>query len=141
MSRSNNTSDHEAILLKWQLIRIWFPELQPKHDKYCICICPKRRWFYFINSNPPFARRAKELALTVSKVEVTPLTKDFSYIDTTVLEEVPDDGRIKTALGNPNCCYGFISPTLRKRIMEAVAAHEALSEEQEDAVLFDGETI
>jgi hypothetical protein len=138
MSRSDNTSKPETVLLKWHLIRVWFPEFQPKHFKYCICICPERRWFYFINSDPPLYRKARELALAVSRFEVTPLKHD-SYIDTTDLVQAPDDGRVKTALADPDCCYGFISPSLKKKIMAAVAAHEALPEEQEDAVLFDGE--
>jgi hypothetical protein len=133
MSRSSNSSKE---LLKWHLLRIWFPESRPKHYKYCICICPKRRWFFFIDSEPPFARKAKEIALPVSSYEVTPLTREC-YIDTTVLVEVPDDGRIQAALADDKCHYGFISPSLKKRILEAVNAHSALTAEERAAVLED----
>jgi hypothetical protein len=78
------------------------------------------------------------VALTVSKFEVTPLTKE-SYIDTTDLVEAPNDGRIETALKDPKCCYGFISPSLKKRVMEAIETHDTLTREQERAVLVDGE--
>jgi hypothetical protein len=118
------------------LIRVWFPETRPKHHKYCICISARRRWFFFINSDPPFARRAREVALAVSSYEVTPLTRE-SYIDTTVLFELPDDGRIETALKDEKCHYGVISPSLRKRIKEAVKAHDALTAEERAAVLED----
>jgi len=74
--------------------------------------------------------------LAVSSYEVTPLTRE-SYIDTTVLVEVPDDGRIQAALADDKRHYGFISPSLRKRILEAVNAHNALTVEERTAVLKD----
>ncbi|HEY7300509.1 MAG TPA: hypothetical protein VH684_21645 [Xanthobacteraceae bacterium] len=72
--------------------------------------------------------------MAVSSYEVTPLTKE-SYIDTTVLVEVPGDGRIEAALGDEKCHYGFISPSLKKRILDAVRAHDALTPEERASVL------
>src|SRR5437867_1287638 len=124
MSKNDNSSKPEE-LLKWHLLRIWFKECKPQHHKYCICICPKRGLFYFINSDPPFGRKARELALHVSRFEVTPLTRD-SFIDTTDLVAIPDDGRIEVALADEKCFYNFISPSLRQKILDAVYGHEAL---------------
>lgn len=122
-------------LKKWHLVRLWFKELRPQHFKYCICICPKRKWFFFINSDPPLFRKARELALEVSSFEVTPLRKD-SFIDTTDLIAVPDDGRVEDALKEDgDGHYGAISPSLKKKLLEKVREHNALTDEQRTAIL------
>jgi len=28
--------------------------IQNPHDKICLCVCDKRKWFFWVNSNPRF---------------------------------------------------------------------------------------
>lgn len=70
--------------------------------------------------------------------EITQLTHE-SFIDTTRLEQYPQDGRVETALNDPKFFHGFISPSLRQKILDVVNSHQALSPEQREAY-FKGET-
>ena len=121
-------------LEKWHLLRILIKVCRQPHYKLCICICPKRLWFLFINGDPPAGRRAKELALEVNNFEVNRFPHD-SFIDTTSIQELPDDGRVEKALNDEKHLFGFISPSLRNRIIEAVRAHNVLKDDERNAIL------
>ena len=120
---------------KWGLYRIHHTECQVPHDKYCICICPDNGWFFFINTEPPAARKARELAVLVSADQITPLSHT-SYIDTTFLIRMNIDA-VEAAAQNPSCDYGQISPTLRAEIVSTVMSHNVLIDEHRYLVTHD----
>jgi hypothetical protein len=93
-----------------------------------------REWFLFVNTNPPFGRKARALAIHVANYQLQPLTHD-SYIDSAYVEECPQDGRLQAALNDPQCCYGLILPTLQNTIKSVVKTHNALTDDQRDAIL------
>lgn len=123
-------------LKKWEIIRVWFHDLKRPHDKFCICICPLRGWFLFINSERPFGRKAKEYAIDLQNYELRCLSHT-SYIDTTTLEIIDDD-RVNLAMEDEDRFHGLLTPSIKKRVIGAVIAHGALPDEQHTTLL-DGE--
>jgi len=117
------------------VIRVWCGWIAHPHDKFCICICPHRRWFMFINSEPPAFRKARELALELDAAAALFLTHT-SYIDTTHMLVIEQD-ILDAALSEEGRCHGKVSPTLRTWIQGAVGAHEVMPEDQRIAVLTD----
>jgi hypothetical protein len=120
---------------KWEVYRVYCDFLQRPHDKFCICICPVRRWFLFVNSDPPAFRRAREVAVSLEAFEAIFLRKQ-SFIDTTKLQAF-EPGQLAEALADPDRNHGPISPMLRERIRGAVMLHEALTDEQKAQILND----
>jgi hypothetical protein len=120
-------------LQKWDVLRLWWTECNQPHFKYCICLCPINKWFMAFHSDRPLGRKARDLALTVSSFQATFLDHT-SYIDTTHVEQF-QDGRVETALTDPKCHYGPISPTLQGNIKNSVAAHRHLTDIVRQAIL------
>ena len=118
---------------KWDVVRVFCDFIPSPHDKFCICICPLRRWFMFINSEPPAFRKARALAVEVSAFEATFLNHT-SYIDTTKLMELPDDA-LALAIADAERHHGKTIKTVRDRIIVAVEAHEVMPEDQRQAVI------
>ncbi|RUV07436.1 hypothetical protein EOA79_04525 [Mesorhizobium sp. M1A.F.Ca.IN.020.03.2.1] len=121
-------------IAKWEVVRVFCKDLLPPHDKFCICICPKTGLFLYVNSGLPAGRKARDVALEVRNFEANFLHKT-SYIDTTRLEPINTDARVIEALKDPGRRLGQISPSLKKRIIAAVADHGALPVGLEDLVL------
>ncbi|MBL4805970.1 MAG: hypothetical protein JKY31_01620 [Rhodobacteraceae bacterium] len=114
---------------KWDVVRIYCGFLKQPHDKYCICICPERRWFYFINSEPPQFRKARALAISIENYEAVFLNR-VSYVDTTKVEKNLDTDSIDQAITDQDRHCGAIMPTIRERIRGAVGQHNVLTEEE-----------
>lgn len=125
------------MLKKWDIIRVWRPDLPRPHDKLCICICPRRHWYFYINSDPPEFRRAREVAIAIDNFEVTCLHHK-SYIDTTWMVTDLPQKELDEALGDQRRQYGLISPTLQRRIITTVQAHGVLDPDYAAAVIFAG---
>lgn len=119
---------------KWDIIRVFRPDLLRPHDKYCICICPRRKWFFYINSEPPRFAKAAEYAITVQNYQITCITH-VSYIDTTSMVDDLPEAQLSEALADVNRQHGSLSPTLRKAIISAAVAHGVLEPEKLAAVL------
>ncbi len=118
---------------KWDIVRVYRPDLPRPHDKYCICISPTRQWYFYINSDAPQYRRAREVAIEVSNFEISCLTHT-SYIDTTyVVTDLPEK-QLSEAIRDPKRRHGSISPSLRRRIVATAAAHGVLSPEHAAAL-------
>lgn len=120
-------------LVKWSVVMVWCDQLDTPHDKFCICICPHRHWYLFINSKPPFARKAKEVAVELSNFELHFLDH-ASYVDTTSLQRM-DACAITTAWGDENRRKGFLPPSVQRKIKAAAQAHGVLSADELDAIL------
>jgi hypothetical protein len=121
------------------VVRVFCKDLLPPHDKYCICICPNTGLFLYVNSEQPAAKKARAVVLEIGNFEATFLSHT-SYIDTTRLEPINLDDRVVEALKDAKRLYGYISPSLKRKIIEAVVGHGALPEGQE-AILLAGETL
>ena len=77
------------MLSKWDVLRVYRSDLSVPHDKYCICVCPIDRLFFYINSEPPIFRKKREVVVQVARFELTFLHKD-SFIDsTTIVSDLP----------------------------------------------------
>lgn len=66
--------------------------------------------------------------MEVAAHEVTPLTKQVSYIDTTSVETFVDN-RVATAMAQEGNHYGPLLPSVRERIRNAVREHGVLDSE------------
>jgi hypothetical protein len=123
-------------LRKWDIIRVFRPDLTQPHDKFCICICPNREWFLYINSQPPKFRKRRQAAVTVASWEVMCLVKT-SYIDTaSMIDDLPKD-HLALALSDHNRQHGPLAPSIRDKIRMAVNAHGVFTQEQTVAVVID----
>jgi hypothetical protein len=123
----------EYKLQKWDILHVWCSDLRPAHYKFCICICPERLWFYFINSELPYSRKAREVAVSISNFELHCI-KHESFVDTTALAKLALDEFVKAA-SSEDGRRGSIPPSLRKRICEAAESHNVLNAEELQAVL------
>src|SRR4051812_45815808 len=124
-------------LKKWDIIRVFRPDLHQPHDKYCICICPRRSWFLYISSNPPSFRKKLQAAIEVANYEVFGLFKSQSNTDTaSMIDDLPTD-QLAVALQDVGRQYGPLAPSLRDKIRMAVVTYGVLTAEQTDAVLID----
>jgi hypothetical protein len=92
-----------------------------------------RNWFYFINSDPPFSRKARGFVVEISSFELHCIQRD-SFVDTTVMQEI-SASLVGTASASESGRRGSLPPSLRKRICEAVEAHGVLPPDQYAAVM------
>jgi len=123
-------------LQKWDIIKVYRGDLNQPHDKYCICICPVRFWFFYVNSEPPAFRKKRQFAIEVANHELICLTKPVSFIDTTaVIDDLPEPGLNAALMSNNGRHFGPIPPFLRDKITAAAQAHGVLSPEHLEAVL------
>lgn len=118
---------------QWEVIRIWCGHIYPPHDKYCVIVSAEEGWCFFINSDPPAFRKARTLAVEISNFEASFL-KHTSFIDTTSLQ-VLDPAAIAKAHAEPERCCGALIKTVRRRVVQAVNAHGALTAAQREAIL------
>lgn len=110
---------------KWEVIRVHCSFLANPHDKFCICISPDTNLFMFINSEPPQFRKARDLAVSIENYEATFLSHT-SYVDTTKLQSAIPLDLVQEALADTNRKHGLLAPSIRKRIIEAVEAHDVM---------------
>lgn len=122
-------------LSKWDIVHVWCADLRPPHNKYCICICPHRHWYLFINSGPPFSRRAKAVVVVVENFELHCI-QHTSYVDTTFVQQLPGEA-VAIAIANADNRRGSLPPFLRQRIVDAVGLHNVLSQDEIDAIIKD----
>jgi len=94
---------------------------------------PIRYWFFFINSDPPYGRKARQVAVHISNFELQCITHD-SYVDTTWLAPIPAE-EVGKAMASEEHRRGSVPPFLRTRICEAAQSHNVLTADQRAAVL------
>lgn len=119
---------------RWHVVMVWCPDLVRAHDKFCICLCPHRHWYYFVNTDPPYTRLARKLVLPVPSFQLHFLTHD-SFIDTTSVQKQLDASSLAAAWANPARYKGMIPPSLINTIKQYASSHNVLSPEELDAVL------
>jgi hypothetical protein len=111
---------------KWHVIRVWCSKLNSPHDKYCICVCPQRHWYYFINSDPPIPKKARDVVLKIEKYLLPFLSHD-SFVDTTVLQKSLPRDELTRSWGDKKRYMGVLSPQLQIKLKKTAAAHGVLS--------------
>jgi hypothetical protein len=120
-------------LIKWDILRVFSAESKQPHFKYAICVCPINQWFFYINSDPPLGRKAREYALTIENFQATFL-KHTSYVDTTKVLEFNDD-RVSVALADSDCYCGSLMPQLRTELIGLVSSHSAIPDNQKQIII------
>lgn len=110
---------------KWDVLRIYCDFIPNPHDKFCICICPATNRFYFVNSEPPQFRKARELAVSITNFEAHFLSHT-SFVDTTNLLTIRST-LVSGALLDEERHHGSIAPSLRQRIRDAAQSHNVLT--------------
>jgi hypothetical protein len=96
------------------------------HEKQCICVDAQKREVFFINGDPPFGRKARQLAVTISNFECSVLRHDVSYVDTTNVIVMPED-EWNAALAKADKNRGPLLPAVVNRIREAIRGHAQLT--------------
>jgi hypothetical protein len=121
-------------LKKWDVVRVYRPDIIPPHDKFCICIDVEKNWFFYINSKLPPFRKAREVAVAVENFEANFLTHT-SYVDVAqIIRDVPE-GKLAEALADHSRMHGQLAPFLIERIKESVRIAASLSENEKDIIL------
>jgi hypothetical protein len=121
-------------LKKWEVVRVWRPDLDRPHDKFCICLCWEKRWFFYINSNPPKFRKAREVAVQVENYEALFL-HHTSYIDvSSIISDLPEQ-ELLAALADEKRCHGALSPSLIGTIIPNVQLSASLTESEKFIIL------
>lgn len=119
---------------KWDVIRVYRPDIVPPHDKFCICVCPDLKWFFYFNSNPPPFRKARTVAVEVSNFEAGFLSH-ASYIDVSqIIDDVPTK-ELADALSDSSRCHGQLAPFLVAKIRQSVAEAASLTKTQKSVIL------
>jgi hypothetical protein len=122
------------MLARWDIVRVFRPDLSQAHDKFCICIEWEKRWFLYFNSDLPRFRKAREVAVSVENYEVNCLRRT-SYIDTTsIVDDLPED-HLMNAINDPNRRHGALPPSIIRRLQDAVRSHGVLDQEKMDCIL------
>lgn len=124
-----------ATLSKWDVLRVSPPGVG--HTKFAVCICPERRWFFYINSNKPFGRKSAAAAVTIAAFEAHFLRKSDSFLDVAVVVEL-DEVHVRIALNSSNNHLGRLLPAVRSRVVASVRSVNVLEPSHREAVL-DGE--
>lgn len=124
-----------ALPAKWEVVRVFCKHLAQPHDKFCVTIDAAAGCYFFINSEPPPFRKARDAAVAIENFEAIFL-KHTSYIDTMTLEYFSPE-EVEAAYGEENRRHGFLIQTVKTRITNAVKAHGVLTEAQRKAVLED----
>ncbi|MDC7676846.1 hypothetical protein [Asticcacaulis machinosus] len=120
---------------KWTVLKIWCAHLAQPHNKFCIVIDAKKGWFFFINSDPPAFRKAKNLAVEIGNFEAHFLSHT-SYIDTTTFEELSEVS-VNSAIKDPDRNMGLLIKSVQKKIKDMVSSHHVLPPEPREIVLDD----
>ncbi len=108
------------------VILIYCRNLKDPHDKFAVCVCPKRKWFFFINSEP--RKRKPDAQVEIRTYELASLDHD-SWIDTSSIKSF-SDAELIPAKRDRNRHKGTLSPAVRLKIKKAVREHNRLSEVQ-----------
>lgn len=129
-----NTLDTGSTKLsKWHVYHIWREDITPKHFKYCLCICPIREWYFFINSKPSPGKIAYRYDVVVQNFELNFLSHE-SYIDTSSIKHFSDE-RVTLAIQHGTNLKGPMPPFLVKRVIETVQANPSLTQAEKSMVL------
>ena len=113
----------------WDVLTIFTHLPRQPHDKHCICVDPRRREVFFINSEPPFARKARQFAITIANFECAALSKAESYVDTTDVIVIPEE-EWNATLRDANRNRGPLLPGVVERIRTAIRRHTQLTANQ-----------
>lgn len=113
---------------QWDVIRVHCTQIPRPHDKYCISVIPKENGFFFINSEPPRFRKAREVAVEIANHELHCIQHN-SFVDTTTVEYLLLE-EVTTALAEPDRHFGQMAPFLRQRIVDAVNGHGVLTPDE-----------
>src|SRR5580692_5445392 len=97
-------------LAKWDVLRVLPPGVG--HSKFAVCICPVRLWFFYINSERPFGRKAKEAAVIIASFQATFLHKSESFLDVAIVVALTEDV-VSAALKDDRNHCGSLPPTIK----------------------------
>lgn len=98
--------------------------LKNPHDKFAICVCPTRKWFFFINSKPNVF--TPEAQVPIRSYELACLDYD-SWVDTSKVISFSDSELIP-AKRDKRRHKGALSNAVKLRIKKAVRIHGLLAE-------------
>lgn len=101
----------------------------PPKDKFCICLCPTNKLFFFINSKQYWPKDAQ---IMVQPHELTFLNHD-SWIDTSKVINI-SQSEIRNAVKDKNRHKGSLSNLIRLRIKKMIKTHRHLPEAHVDVV-------
>jgi hypothetical protein len=113
----------------WDVVSIYTQIPRIPHEKHCIVLNAERREVFFINSEPPRARKAREIAVTIANFECHGLYKADSYVDTTDVRVMPAD-EWDAAVAKPDKNKGQLLSAVKTRCQGAIKGHGQLTSEQ-----------
>lgn len=97
---------------------------KPPKNKFAVCVCPERNWYFLINSKP-WWRKDTQVEIGVNELGCL---KQTSHIDTSKIMYF-GPGEMTSA-----SIKGFLRDDVKNRIKEAVNAHGILPNLQSELV-------
>ena len=91
----------------------------PQKDKFALCVCPTRRWFFLINSEP-WEKKA-DAQVEIQSFELAALSQN-SWVDTSRIVAF-QQSELLPALRDRNRYKGQLSNAVRLRIKTVVHGH------------------
>ena len=119
-------------LAKWDVIRVLPPGVG--HDKFAICICPRRLWFFYINSKKPFGRKASTAAISIASYEATFLRQPESFLDVAIVIALTAE-IVSVALDDIRRHCGTLPPRIKLSVIASTKQYDVLEPIYRDAVL------
>lgn len=98
-----------------------------------VCVCPKRGWFFYINSAP--YRKVSEVNVEIRNFELPGLPNEISYLDTRRVTRLTAE-QVRGGMDKQGSRQlGCLSPTLSGRVKAAIHGHGILPQYQEEVIL------
>lgn len=117
------------MLAAGDVLLVYCLRITPPHDKFVICVCPEREWFFFINSKP---RHEADAQVRIEPYQLAFLDHP-SWVDTSKIVTFLSD-ELVPAKRDRRRHKGPLSPMLRQRIKRVVRGHGHLPTMQADIV-------
>jgi hypothetical protein len=123
-------------LLKWDVLRVLPPGVG--HNKFAVCICPRRLWFFYINSKRPFGRKSAAAAIRLASFEATFLRQAESFLDVSIIIALAPEV-VAAALADDRARCGPLLPGVRRSVIASTNQYNVLEPAHRAAVL-DGDS-
>ena len=101
-------------------------KLKNPHDKFTVCVCPTRKWFFFINSKP--RTLSPDAQVPIHDYELDCLDHD-SWIDTSKIISF-SEAELVSARRDRQRHKGPLSNVIKLRLKKRIREHGELTEEQ-----------
>ena len=119
-----------TVVVAGDVFLIYCRLINPPKDKFVVCVCPQRRWFFFINSEP-WKPPETQIRLTTNDLD---FLAHESWLDTSRISCMTEV-ELNEALGEPGRSKGTLGESVRAKLVNAIENSMTLPKGQIDILL------